>query len=252
MSPWHASRTDRTRTGPRFLILEECLMSLDRKYDPVAKAPLTGASFHPRGHEDIPLRPESDLPSVKDILAGAPTPRQHSRLYGSARPDEIEPTPTASRGPNVWSVPLGIFWLPVTLLVLGMGVTGSSRRFIRARDCSNAAIISQRLLNGASGSGKDKPLPESVVASRPSWWHTSTLHLVEWGLFLGRTATTSEQRDSARDLLDAAVQLSPINPVARLTRAQSALKSNKATDLVTNLGLSRDVASLTFSAGHFV
>jgi tetratricopeptide (TPR) repeat protein len=49
-------------------------------------------------------------------------------------------------------------------------------------------------------------------------------------------------------LLEAALRISPINPTARLARAQIASKSSESTKLARNLSLSRDATSLAWSA----
>ena len=53
---------------------------------------------------------------------------------------------------------------------------------------------------------------------------------------------------TSRELLEAATRISPLNPIARLARAQVNVKSQPIGSLIPHLGLSRDVASLAWSA----
>src|SRR5208282_846850 len=56
--------------------------------------------------------------------------------------------------------------------------------------------------------------------------------------------------DEGRELVEAAVRISPINPLARLARAQLTSKSSESTSRALDLGLSRDAVSLAWSAGR--
>ena len=156
--------------------------------------------------------------------------------------------PTEWRQPDQWCPSLWLVWLPTTLLVLGWGVLGSLLSFRWSGDSYNAAVVGHRVLVRSEKPGKEKPLPESVVPPEPSWWLTTPLHLAEWGAYLGRQRIEGDRADEARQLIEAAVRVSPISPAVRLARAQLAAKSSKPAGGVLDLGLSRDAVSLAWSA----
>ena len=189
-----------------------------------------------------------DLPSAKDILA-AVSPRP-SALSGkpSTRMDEDQGKPTERREPGQWFPHLWLVWPPTALLVIGMGIVGSLLSLRWSGDSFNASVVSQRLLPRSENPGREKPLPESVVPPESSWWQTTPLHLAEWGVYLGRSRTDDDRTEEGRELVEAAVRISPINPMARLARAQLASKSSKFAGRALDLGLSRDAVSLAWSA----
>ncbi|MGC8639350.1 MAG: tetratricopeptide repeat protein [Isosphaeraceae bacterium] len=196
---------------------------------------------------DETVDPESSLPLMKDIIA---VPVEASKRISDSLQTCIvaEQRPTVAHEPDMWFLPLRFFWAPIAFLVLGLGVMGSFLSLGWARDCSNAAIVSQRLLTGAAGAGKEKPLPGFVQPSRPSWWCTTAFHLSIWGVYCGRSCLMENPIETCRELLDSAIQISPISPTARLARAQLADHVQSGGDLVSHLGLSRDVTCLTWSA----
>jgi tetratricopeptide (TPR) repeat protein len=129
-----------------------------------------------------------------------------------------------------------------------MGIMGTLLCLRWSSDSFNASVVSQRLLARSENQGREKPLPESVVPPESSWWKTTPLHLAEWGVYLGRTRTDDDRTEEGRELVEAAVRISPINPMARLARAQFASKLSEPTGRVLDLGLSRDAVSLAWSA----
>ena len=60
--------------------------------------------------------------------------------------------------------------------------------------------------------------------------------------------STEDRKEEARDLLEAAIRISPINPMARLAKVQFSSWTTESTKLIWSLGLSRDVACLACSA----
>ena len=168
-----------------------------------------------------------------------------SRRAGS---NEDHGKPTERREPDQWFPHLWLVWPPTALLVFGMGIVGSLLSFQWSGDSFNAAIVSQRLLARTENPGREKPLPESVVPPGSSWWQTTSLHLAEWGVYLGRSKTGDDRTEEGRELVAAAVRISPINPMARLARAQLASTSSQSTSGALDLGLSRDAVSLAWSA----
>lgn len=188
------------------------------------------------------------LPSAKDILAAAP---RRSSLQPENPPRHVvrdQATPTIPQAPYAWSLPIWLAWPPAVLLVLVMGVIGSLLSMRWASDSYNASVVNQRLLARTVSSEKEKPLPESIVPPASSWWQTTALHLAQWGVYLGRSGSTEDRTEEARDLLEAAIRISPINPMARLAKAQLCSQMTESTSLVWNLGLSRDAVSLSCSA----
>jgi len=99
-------------------------------------------------------------------------------------------------------------------------------------------------------SARRMPLPESVAPPRGAWTETSAQHLAHWAIYLD---SFEHQNDDSpqriRDLLDRALQVSPINPTARLALAQLEPPASAATTSIRGLGLSRDPLSLAWS-GH--
>ena len=184
---------------------------------------------HEPGVKSMPPRPKagSDLPSAKDILAAvsirSPAP-SGKPLY---RTSEDQVKPTEFREPDQWFPHLWLVWPPTALLVIGLGIMGSLLSLRWSSDSFNASVVSQRLLARTENPGKQKALPESVVPPETSWWRTTPLHLVEWGVYLGKQKTDGDRTEEARELIMAAARISPINPTARLNRAQLATKSKQ-------------------------
>src|SRR5271157_1746975 len=207
-------------------------------------------SRHKPGIEPEIPRPKTgpDLPSAKDILAAVSM--RPSALSGkpSTRMNEDQGKPTERWEPDQWFPHLWLVWPPTALLVIGMGIVGSLLSLQWSSDSLNASVVSQRLLTRSENQGREKPLPESVVPPQSSWWKTTPLHLAEWGVYLGRTRTDDDRTDEGRELVEAAVRISPINPMARLARAQLPSKSSESTSRALDLGLSRDAVSLAWSA----
>ncbi len=207
-------------------------------------------SRHKPGIEPEIPRPKTgpDLPSAKDILAAVSM--RPSALSGkpSTRMNEDQGKPTERREPGQWFPHLWLVWPPTALLVIGMGIVGSLLSLRWSGDSFNAAVVSQRLLPRSENPGREKPLPESVVPPESSWWQTTPLHLAEWGVYLGRSRTDDDRTEEGRELVEAAVRISPINPMARLARAQLASRSSKLAGRALDLGLSRDAVSLAWSA----
>ena len=207
-------------------------------------------SRHKPGIEPEIPRPKTgpDLPSAKDILAAVSM--RPSALSGkpSTRMNEDQGKPTERREPGQWFPHLWLVWPPTALMVIGMGIVGSLLSLRWSGDSFNASVVSQRLLPRSENPGREKPLPESVVPPESSWWQTTPLHLAEWGVYLGRSRTDDDRTEEGRELVEAAVRISPINPMARLARAQLASKSSKFASRALDLGLSRDAVSLAWSA----
>ena len=188
-----------------------------------------------------------DLPSAQEILASAPRrPVQPAR--GPVRTDWDRATPTQPREPGQWNVPLWLAWPPAALLVLAMGIGGLLLTCRWAGETYDASVVAQHLLARTGAAGKPRPLPESMVPPEPSWWRTTPDHLAQWGVYLGRSASEDDRAEEARRMLEGAVRISPINPTARLAREQLEPEPAEASGPVRALGLSRDAASLAWTA----
>ena len=144
--------------------------------------------------------------------------------------------------------PSGSPCLPVCSWSSSWGLAGSLLSVRWAGDSYNASVVNQRLIARTLSTEKEKPLPASVAPPEPSWWQTTALHLAQWGVYLGRAGSAEDSTGEARDLLEAAIRISPINPTARLARAQLGGQSAESAGPAWNLGLSRDAVSLAFSA----
>ena len=192
----------------------------------------------------------------KEILASAPRRPLPQPLKQPARTDWDRAKPTEAREPEQWTVPLWLAWPPAILLVLLMGIAASLLSYWWTGDSSSAAVITQRLLarDGSSGQEREQnasekdPFLKRWSLPKPSWWRTTPRHLVQWGVYLGRLAPGDEQATPPRNLLDGAVRIAPINPMARLAQAQIKRNPGEPTALVQALGLSRDAASLAWTA----
>jgi tetratricopeptide (TPR) repeat protein len=223
--------------------------------DAVRAEPAWSESHRPRceppmGPPGEPERdvPAWDLPSARDILAAVG--KQHSARSQPSRA-AASPDPcvaTLAREPAQWSLPAWLAWPPAALLVLALGVGGSVLAVRWSGESYNATLVHQRLLARQLGGGRVKPLPEGVAPPPPSWWVTTPRHLAQWGGYLDRPAEGERTTEEADALIDAAIRISPLHPTARLARARRARGSAEPGDLARDLGLSRDAASLSWSA----
>jgi tetratricopeptide (TPR) repeat protein len=125
---------------------------------------------------------------------------------------------------------------------------GSLLSLMWSGDSYNAAVIGHRLITRLENPGREKPLPLAVVPPELSWWFTTPLHLSEWGLYLGRSRTDNDRTQEGRELVEAAVRISPMSPMARLARARHASKLGSSSINSLDLGLSRDAVSLAWTA----
>ena len=176
---------------------------------------------HQPGIEPEVSKPKAmpDLPSAKDILAAVSMRPSAQPEKPSTRRNLDHAKPTEQRPPDQWYPHLWLVWPPTALLVIAMGIVGSLLSFRWSGDSVNASVVSQRLLARTDNPGRQKPLPESVVPPESSWWQTTSLHLAEWGIYLERSKSENDRTAEGRELVEAAVRISPISPMARLDRA---------------------------------
>lgn len=264
-SPWHPSdaqglrRDEPSRIRTASLLDQEPPLLRNRRRGEggeETKWPVNLGSRPAANSAGARVRSVPELPSAKEILASAPRRSLAQPLKPLARTDWDRAKPTEAREPEQWPVPLWLGWPPAALLVLLMGIASSLLSFWWAGDSSSAAVITQRLLARAGladkereqGRQRERSLPETVVPPEPSWWRTTPRHLSQWGVYLGRLGSGDEQAIEPQSLLDGAVRIAPINPMARLAQAQFKRKPGEPNALVQSLGLSRDAASLAWTA----
>lgn len=205
----------------------------------------SGSSSSERSHEHV------EWPSAQEILAthrvspDPPAPRR-TPVQPIAR-NATQTAPTSACPPSQWTLPLWIAWPPVAALVLCVGVVGCSLCWTWGSESYSAGIVTNRLIL-ADTSGRRTPLPDSVAPPRGTWMETSAQHLAHWAIYLGRVERQKDvSPDVIRDLLTRALQVSPINPTARLALAQLEPPSSDTTTSIRGLGLSRDPLALAWS-----
>ena len=194
---------------------------------------------------------QADWPSVEEILATHRTrpnqPATPRPAVKSRRSTTAQAVPTLACEPNQWTLPLWLVWPPVTVLVLCVGVAGCLLSWTWGGESYSASIMTNRLIL-ADAAARRTPLPESVAPPRGTWIKASAQHLAHWAIYLNRF---ERQKDDPgreiRDLLDRAIQVSPINPTARLALAQLESSTNEKGVTNRGLGLSRDPFSLAWS-----
>jgi tetratricopeptide (TPR) repeat protein len=132
--------------------------------------------------------------------------------------------------------------------VVCVGVVGCLLSWSWGTDSFSAATITNRLIS-ADANARRAPLPESVTPPRGTWLETSAQHLAHWAIYLNHfeRAEENSSRETIRDLLGRSLQVSPINPTARLALAQIELAASPTSTSIRGLGLSRDPLSLTWS-----
>jgi len=190
-----------------------------------------------------------EWPSASEILAAhqaAQRTRPQPAARKRARSYEL---PTVAREPGRWVLPVWLAGPPFALFVLLCGSASCVLSVAWAGDSYSASIMTERLLSAKSG-GPKRPLPEGVVPPEGTWVRTTAQHLAHWGFYqnaLGDSDAGATAPD-ARALFERALEVSPINPTARLALAQ--LDQQEGTSVVPfgGLGLSRDVLSLASSA----
>jgi hypothetical protein len=200
-------------------------------------------------HEANPAAsiPEVELPTVRDILAN------HRNSHGPRTAVERplpgkQAIPTVPQQPGQWDLPGWLALPPVGICALGMGLVACALSWWWAVDASNAAVITKRLLM-PDGSGRHRPLPEGLAPPGGRWIRTTAQHLAHWGVYIA-----VEEKDEphpaaeAPSLLSRALEISPLNPTARLAMAELEEPGRDGSGRIRGLGLSRDSVSLAWSA----
>ncbi len=195
-----------------------------------------------------PVENTAGWPSAKHILGphrAGPKARPAAPA-APRRPPSVELT--HSREPDHWTPPLWLAGPPAALFVVVVGVVGLTLSSWWAADSRSIAIMTPRLMS-AEGRSQRGSLPETVAPPEGTWARTTAQHLAHWVIFLSRNEP--EQGGAHGELtalLDRALQISPINPTARLARAQLEAAETGAPISHHALGLSRDAISLSWCA----
>jgi len=194
-----------------------------------------------------------EWPSATDILAAhratsqsratVPTGRLSTRQRNGS-----QALPTVGRPPAHWNMPVWLAGPPAAVLVLVAGLAGCVLSWWWACDTYSASIMTERLVT-TDRSAQRRPLPESVGPPSGTWTQSTSQHLAHWAIFLSRFEGGKDHSpQEIPALLERALQVSPINPTARLAMAQLEPLGTSTTVSIRSLGLSRDVVSLAWSA----
>jgi tetratricopeptide (TPR) repeat protein len=220
---------------------------------PHAAAPTASTTTNPpREAPSAGRQPKEDarrLPTAREILSAnhaartdAATTRPRTR-----RRVRIEPTPTVCREPAHWTIPLWVGWFPATAAALVVGGVGVALAWGWSIESKNAGMIANRLARGGT---KVEPIPAWLTPPEPKWWTTTPGHLALWALDRDRTASDPAAVEEVHELLSAAAQASPLQPLVRFALARSGAEAGDATaGRAPSVALSRDVLSLAWT-GH--
>ncbi|MHB1556976.1 MAG: hypothetical protein ACYC61_05805 [Isosphaeraceae bacterium] len=220
-----------------------------RRGESSIRARLTSNDIDQPGDRRTGGRPEPEMewPTVRDILANQQN-RSGPRPAVERRRSARQTVPTVPSEPGQWTVPAWLALPPVGVVVMGVGLLACTLAWRWALDASSAAVATGRLL-AADGAGPGRPLPEGIGPPRGRWFDTTAQHLAHWGVYVAR-ATRDEQVATAEapELLKRALEVSPLNPTARLALAQLEAAEPSQAGPSRVVGLSRDAVSLAWSA----
>jgi len=209
--------------------------------------------FASDGPVSDPAVNRAEWPSARDILATHRATSQPRATVATGRVtttkrDRSQALPTLAREPGHWNMPVWLAGPPAAVLVLAAGLAGCVLSWWWACDSYSASIMTERLLVTDLSAGR-RPLPESVAPPDGTWTRSTAQHLAHWAIFLGRFQGDGDRspREIAT-LLERALEVSPINPTARLAMAQLEPSGGGTTVSIRSVGMSRDVLSLAWSA----
>jgi tetratricopeptide (TPR) repeat protein len=190
----------------------------------------------------------TQMPSARDILATHETRRRAQPAKTPASRSRPALGPTLAREPDQWAISAWVAGPPAAALVVIVGLAGGILSWWWASDSHAVALMSERLI-AADQSGRRRPLPDSVAPPDGSWTRTTAQHLANWAIFMSFVEPGKEPTpEDVRALSSRALEISPLNPTARLTRAQFEPIAGDKTISPHGLGLSRDAASLAWCA----
>ena len=205
----------------------------------------------------FPLEPkaakEVEWPSARDILAThrAARPRRApatTRAKGRKTDSRLTTIPTVARAPAHWAPPVWLAGPAAAVFVLLTSLAACGLSWTWARDSYTASIVTDRLLT-TDRTAQRSPLPDSVAPPAGGWMTSTPGHLAHWAIFLSRLAGEGSQApQETADLLERALHASPINATARLALAQLGPPDELPSISPGSLGLSRDSASLAWTA----
>ncbi len=265
LAPPPQKKRDRPRTGSRKRTAPERRQTDADRVQTAAsptERPLAAASsgaVQPRTDEEpAPFtgnEPVSELsskaiqmPSAKDILASHEARRKTHPVTAPAKQSVSPLAPTLPRPPDQWALPAWVAGPPVAAVVLVVGLASGILSWWWAGDSYAAALISERLIV-ADSTGRRMPLPETVRPPGGSWIRSTAEHLARWAIFMSFVEPGQDPLPGEVAALSSrALEVSPLNPTARLTLAQLGQAGSDGAISPTGLGLSRDAASLTWCA----
>lgn len=192
--------------------------------------------------------PGTELPSVRDILTihrNSPGPRPAVERPGRPLKTAV---PTVPSEPGHWELPAWFAVPPAAITALGVGLMACVLSWWWAMDSSNGSLVTRRLL-AVDGSARHRPLPETLQPPGGRWIRTTAQHLAHWAIASAAAEPADEQR--APDVvatLTRALDISPLNPTARLAMSQLEGTGGEGQGRIRGLGLSRDSVSLAWSA----
>lgn len=190
-----------------------------------------------------------DWPSARDILAMHQASQSACARAAVRKETRACAVPTVAREPARWELPAWLAGPPIVLFVLVCGTASCILSLAWAGDSYSASIVTERLLS-AKAEAPNRPLPDGVVPPEGTWLKTTAQHLAHWGLYMSRSGDAAADPKSVdiRGLFERAIQVSPINPTARLALAQLDRRQGATTVTIGHLGFSRDVVCLAASA----
>jgi hypothetical protein len=207
-----------------------------------------GAPDSSAGPEAIaPAFTGAELPSVRDILVNhrnsrGPRPAVERQRRGN------NAVPTIPQEPGHWTFPGWLALPPVGAFMLGVGLLACLLSCWWAADSSTAGVLTQRLL-GSDGSGRRRPLPPEITPPGGRWIKTTAEHLAQWAIYTAGAENHDPFPPSeAPAFVTHALEISPLNPTARMALAQLEGPGRDGSGRIRGLGLSRDSVSLAWSA----
>jgi hypothetical protein len=211
----------------------------------------------PRRHEAPAPTKNLEWPSAKDILAAhqAARPRQPLTSTSKNTTKNINRSsfmPTLERQPSHWAPPLAVTGPVAVIFVIAAGILGCSLSWSWAQDSYSASIVTDRLF-ASDRTVQRNPLPDSVQPPAGSWLTSTSAHLATWAIFLSHSVAEENQPpEETTALLQRALTASPINAQARLAQALLEPIDGRKPMPSRIVGLSRDAASLAWSAHQLV
>jgi tetratricopeptide (TPR) repeat protein len=188
-----------------------------------------------------------DLPSVRAILAthrNSPGPRP---AVERQRRSHVA-VPTVPLEPGQWALPGWLAVPPAGIAALGIGVVACVLSWWWAIDASNASVVTHRLM-AVDGAGRRRRLPDELRPPGGKWIKTTAQHLAHWAVHQsGAEPDEAAPATDAAEPLTRALEISPLNPTARLAMSQLEGSGRDGKGRIRGLGLSRDSVSLAWSA----